>query len=427
MSSVLQPAHREGPRPSALDGIRVIDAATLFAGPMAATILGDFGADVVKIEHPRRGDPVRNHGATKDGVGLWWTMLGRNKHTVGLALNTAAGADILRRLAAQSDVLVENFRPGTLERWGIGPDVLHEINPRLVIARVTGFGQFGPYSGRPGFGTLAESMSGFAAITGEPDGPPTLPPFGLADGIAAITTAQAIMTALYERDTRSGRGQVVDLAIIEPILSVLGPQPIVYDQLGVVQQRIGNRSVNNAPRNTYRCRDDRWVAISTSAQSVAERVMHLVGHPEVIGEPWFASGASRAERADELDKYVGSWIADRDLDEVLEAFEAADAAAAPIYDVRDVMADPQYQALDTITEVEDPTLGTVRMQNVLYRLSATPGRIEWTGRPHNADTHRILRERLELSDDVLRELADQGVIGPPPAEDASQPDEEENG
>ena len=398
------------PRDPALAGVRVLDLATLFAGPMAATILGDFGADVIKIEHPQRADPARNHGASKHGVGLWWSMLGRNKHTVGLALNTPAGADILRRLAAQSDVLVENFRPGTLEAWGLGPDVLLDLNPRLVIARVTGFGQFGPYARRPGFGTLAESMSGFAAMTGEPDGPPTLPPFGLADGIAAVTTAQAIMTALYERDTRSGRGQVVDLAIIEPILTVLGPQPIVYDQLGQVQQRIGNRSVNNAPRNLYRCRDDKWVAISTSAQTVAERVMHLVGHPEVIEQPWFGAGVTRAEHADELDDYVGTWIAERELREVLDAFEAAEAAAAPIYDVRDVMADPQYQALDSITTVHDPVLGPVRMQNVLYRLTGSPGRIAWTGRPHGADTRRILRERLGLSEDMLAALLDSGVI-----------------
>jgi crotonobetainyl-CoA:carnitine CoA-transferase CaiB-like acyl-CoA transferase len=397
-------------RPAPLEGVRVLDIATLFAGPMAATILGDYGADVVKVEHPLRGDPVRDHGPSKCGVGLWWTMLGRNKHTVALALNTEAGAEVLKSLAATADVLIENFRPGTLERWGVGPDVLLQANPRLVIARVSGFGQFGPYSRRPGFGTLAESMSGFAAITGEPDGPPTLPPFGLADGIAALATSQAVMTALYERDARSGKGQVIDLAIIEPILSVLGPQPIVYDQLGIVQQRTGNRSVNNAPRNTYRCRDDKWVAISTSASTIAERVMHLVGHPEVIDEPWFASGVTRAEHADELDRYVGGWIAERDLAEVIKAFEEAQAAAAPVYDIRDVLADPQYQALDSITTVTDPVLGPVRMQNLLYRLSASPGRIAWTGRPHGADTYRILGERLGMSDEHIDALAAAGVV-----------------
>lgn len=388
----------------------MLDAATLFAGPMAATILGDYGADVIKIEHPTRGDPVRGHGASKDGFGLWWKMLGRNKHSVGLALNTEAGAHIARRLVEQADVFIENFRPGTLERWGLSPETLHEINPRLVIARVTGFGQFGPSARRPGFGTLAEAMSGFAAITGEPDGPPTLPPFGLADGIAAITTAQAIMTALYERDVRSGRGQVIDLAIIEPILSILGPQPIVFDQLGTKQQRNGNRSVNNAPRNTYRCRDGRWVAVSTSAQTIAERVMALVGHPEVMDEPWFASGALRAEHADELDGYVGAWIGQRDLPAVVAAFDEADAAVAPIYDVSDIMADPQFQALDSITTVEDPDLGPVRMQNVLYRLSASPGRIVWTGRGLGEDTEPILRERLALTDADIAELADAGAI-----------------
>jgi crotonobetainyl-CoA:carnitine CoA-transferase CaiB-like acyl-CoA transferase len=399
-------------RPAPLSGVRVVDVATLFAGPLAATILGDYGAEVIKVEHPTKADPARNHGPSKDGVPLWWTSLGRNKRTVTLALNTEAGADLLLRLVAEADVLIENFRPGTLERWGLSPERLHEANPRLVLARVTGFGQFGPYSSRPGFGTLAESMSGFASITGWPDGPPTLPPFGLADGISALTTAQAVMTALYERDRPggSGRGQVIDLAIIEPIVTILGMQPMVYDQLGTIQQRTGNRSVNNAPRNTYRTRDDKWVAISTSAQSIAERVMHLVGHPEVIDEPWFAQGSTRAEHADELDAMVGGWIAEHDQHEVIKAFEEAQAAVSPIYDISEVFTDPQYAALDTITAVEDPVLGPVRMQNVLYRLSDTPGRIRWTGRPHGADTREVLAELLGLTDDDLDGLAADGTV-----------------
>ena len=402
----------DGARPAPLAGVRVVDVATLFAGPLAATILGDYGADVIKIEHPAKGDPARTHGPSKDGIPLWWTSLARNKRTVTLALNTEAGAALLLRLLEDADVLVENFRPGTLERWGLSPERLHEANPRLVVARVTGFGQTGPYSHRPGFGTLAESMSGFASITGWPDGPPTLPPFGLADGISALATAQAIMTALYERDRPggSGLGQVIDLAIIEPILTILGMQPMVYDQLGTIQERNGNRSVNNAPRNTYRTRDDKWVAVSTSAQSIAERVMRLVGHAEVIDEPWFASGSERAAHADELDAYVGGWIAERDQHEVITAFEAAEAAVAPIYDISDVFTDPQYSALDSITTVEDPTLGPVRMQNVLYRLSETPGRIRWTGRPHGADTHQVLTELLGLNDDDIAGLAAGGVV-----------------
>jgi crotonobetainyl-CoA:carnitine CoA-transferase CaiB-like acyl-CoA transferase len=239
---------------------------------MAATMLGDYGAEVIKIEHPTKADPVRWHGASKDGVGLWWKIIGRNKKAITLYLGSPEGQDVLKKLVAEADVLIENFRPGTLERWGLSPSELHAINPGLIIARVTGFGQFGPYSSRPGFGTLAEAMSGFAAITGEPDGPPTLPPFGLADGIAALTTSYAVMVALHARN-ETGRGQVVDLAIIEPILTLLGPQIIAYDQLGELQPRLGNRSSNNAPRNTYKTKDGLWVAISTSAHSVAERVM----------------------------------------------------------------------------------------------------------------------------------------------------------
>ncbi|MGC9496668.1 CaiB/BaiF CoA transferase family protein [Streptomyces sp. WG7] len=396
------------PPASPLAGLRVLDLATLFAGPLAATMLGDFGAEVVKVEHPDRPDPSRGHGPSKDGIGLWWKLLGRNKRTITLNLSRPAGRTTLLRLAATADVVIENFRPGTLEKWDLGWDELSAVNPRLVLTRVTGFGQFGPYARRPGFGTLAEAMSGFAAMTGEPDAPPTLPPFGLADSIAALATAYAVMTALAARE-RTGEGQVVDMAIIEPILTVLGPQPTWYDQLGHVQPRTGNRSQNNAPRNTYRTADGTWVAVSTSAQSVAERVMRLVGRPELIDEPWFASGADRARHADVLDAAVGDWIARHSRADVLAAFEKAEAAVAPVQDVRDVMADPQYRALDTVTTVDDPELGPLRMQNVLFRLSATPGAIRWAGRPHGADTEEVLTE-LGLTPADVKELREEGVV-----------------
>ncbi|MGW7209195.1 CaiB/BaiF CoA transferase family protein [Streptomyces sp. NPDC054837] len=391
-----------------LTGLRVLDLATLFAGPGAATMLGDFGAEVIKVEHPSKPDPSRGHGPSKDGIGLWWKVLGRNKRTITLDLSRPGGRATLLRLAATADVVIENFRPGTLEKWDLGWDELSAANPRLILTRVTAFGQFGPYAHRPGFGTLAEAMSGFAAITGEPDAPPTLPPFGLADSIAGLATAYAVMTALAARD-RTGDGQVVDMAIIEPILMALGPQPTWCDQLGYVQERSGNRSANNAPRNTYRTADGNWVAVSTSAQSIAERVLRLVGREDLTTEPWFATGADRARHADVLDEAVGTWIAERTRTEVLAAFEKADAAVAPIQDVRDVMTDPQYEALDTITTVADPDLGPLRMQNVLFRLSDTPGAIRWTGRPHGADTQEVLAE-LGLTEGELARLRAEGAV-----------------
>ncbi|WP_448072644.1 CaiB/BaiF CoA transferase family protein [Georgenia yuyongxinii] len=392
----------------ALAGLRVVDASTLFAGPLAAMHLGDMGADVVKVEHPRRPDPSRGHGAAKDGVNLWWKTLGRNKRAVTADLGSDGGRRVFLALAADADVVIENFRPGTLERWGLGYDELTTRNPGLVLARVSGFGQAGPYRTRPGFGTLAEAMSGFAAMTGEPDGPPTLPPFGLADGVASLATAFAIMVALRSRDA-TGQGQVVDVAIIEPILAMLGPQITRWDQLRTVQPRFGNRSVNNAPRNTYRTGDGQWVAVSTSAQSIAERVVRLVGRPDFIDQPWFADGARRARHADELDDAVGGWIAQRTRDEVVAAFEAAQAAVAPIYDAEDIVADPQFQALGTIHEIEDPELGPMKMQGPLFRLSGHDGVIAFPGRAHGADTDAVLGE-LGFGSEEIAALRAQGAV-----------------
>jgi crotonobetainyl-CoA:carnitine CoA-transferase CaiB-like acyl-CoA transferase len=397
------------PPPGALEGIRVLDVATLFAGPLAARILGDHGAEVIKVEHPR-GDPARTHGHRKHGHGLWWKVLARNKRAITLDLSKPQGQELLRGLVAKSDVLIENFRPGVMERWGLGWEALSAVNPRLVMLRVTGFGQLGPYATRPGFGTLAEAMSGFAYITGQPDGPPTLPPFGLADGIAGLAGAAAVMMALYHRDLHGAGGQMIDLAIIEPILHVRGAQPTVYDQLGVIQQRTGNRSANNAPRNTYRTRDGRWVAISTSADRVAERVMRLVGHPEVVEEPWFATGGERAAHAEELDRLVGDWVAGRSQEEVIAAFTAAGAAVAPIYDVTQVLEDPQYRALKSIVRVEDEDLGPIRMQNQLFRMTATPGRIRFTGRRLGQDNEAIYTGLLGLASEELAKLKRGGVI-----------------
>ena len=393
-----------------LAGIRVLDCSTILAGPLTCQILGDFGADVVKIEHPERPDALRGHGEAVDGHGLWWKEVGRHKRTVAIDLSIEEGADVLRSLVAASDVLVENFRPGTLERWGLGPDRLREVQPDLVVLRVTGFGQEGPYAGRPGFGTLVEAMSGFAHLTGQPDGPPTLPAFGLADSIAGIAGVGAVLMALYHRDARGGTGQVIDMSLLEPIMTAVGPAPTVYGLTGVVQQRQGNRSTNNAPRNLYRSADGHWLAVSTSADAIAERVLRLVGHPEVVEEPWFAAGATRAQHAEELDAYVGDWIGARTRDEVVAAFEEAGAAVAPVYSPADLIADPQVQACQMLTEVDDPDFGTLLQHNVLFRMSDTPGRIRGTGRPHAADTDEVLSELGQWDATTLADLRSRGVI-----------------
>ena len=391
-----------------LSGLRVVDASTILAGPLACQILGDYGAEVIKIEHPKAGDGMRGHGPSVDGTPIWWSEIARNKRTVALSLSSAEGADVFRRLVATADVLVENFRPGTLERWGLDPADLRAANPGLVVARITGFGQSGPYAARAGFGTLAEAMSGFAHLTGQPDGPPTLPAFGLADSICGIAASSAISMALLHRE-RTGHGQVLDLSLLEPIMTAVGPGPSVYGLTGQVGQRHGNRSTNNAPRNAYETSDGHWVAISTSAQAIAERVLRLVGHPEVIDEPWFASGHTRAQHADLLDDYVGSWIAARTREEVVAAFTDAGAAVAPVYSAKDLVEDEHVRATQMLTPVEDPALGEVLQHNVMWRMSDTPGRIRFPGRPLGADTDDVLTD-LGLTPDEISTLRDQEVI-----------------
>jgi crotonobetainyl-CoA:carnitine CoA-transferase CaiB-like acyl-CoA transferase len=391
-----------------LEGIRVVEAATLFAAPLAGMLLGDFGADVVKLEHPIRPDPARGHGPAKEGVGLWFKTLARNKRLATLDLSKPAGRDVFLRLAERSDVVIENFRPGTLERWGLGWDELSGVNPHLVLARVSGFGQRGPYANRPGFGTLAEAMSGFASLNGEPDRPPLLPPLALADGVAALASAFAIMAALRAREL-TGNGQVVDTNLVEPLTMLLGPQVTAYDLLGELQPRTGNRSSHNAPRNVYRTADDRWVAVSASATSIAERVVRLVGRPDLAEQQWFSTGTGRVAHVDEIDGAVAAWIGARPRGEVLAAFEAAEAAIAPVYDARDLIADPHLQATGAFVTVDDPELGRVMMSNVISRLSDTPGSVECTGASHGADTAEVLGE-VGIGPEELERLRREGIV-----------------
>lgn len=375
------------PPPGPLADLRVLDVSTVVAGPGCARYLADFGADVIKVERPDGGDTTRTMGWVdpRDGVTLWWKLEGRGKRAVALDLKSEEGRDAFLALCDTADVLVENFRPGTLERLGIGPDVLLARRPSLVITRVTGFGQDGPYAGRPGFATMAEAMSGFAAINGEADGGPVLPPIALTDEITGLVAAFATMVAVH-----SGVGQVVDVNLLESMFQIMGPLISGYLLRGELQPRLGSGIPYSVPRNVYRTADDRWVAVSTSAESVAQRVLDLLG---VQGDPRFGSFADRATHRVELDELMTAWVAERSLAEVLAAFEAAQAAAAPIFDMADIAADPHYAARGAVVEVDG-----VPMQGLVARLSATPGAIRWVGRPLGADTKSVLAELADGDD-----------------------------
>jgi len=364
-----------------LADLRVIDLATVLAGPGCARYLADFGADVVKVERPGTGDTLRSMGwrDPADDVTLFWKLGGRGKRSVVLDLKDPQGVATLRRLIATADVLVENFRPGKLEALGLVPDELLAENPRLVITRVTGFGQEGPYAQRPGFATLAEAMSGFAAVNGEPDGGPLLPPIALTDEVTALVAAFATMVAVH-----SGIGQVVDVNLLESMLQLMGPLVSAHGVLGYEQPRLGSGIPYTVPRNTYRCGDGRWVAISTSAESVAQRLLALVG---AAGDPRFADFEARVEHRAEMDEVVGAWVGERTLEEVLAAAEQAHAAAAPVYSMADIAADPHLAAREAVIHVDG-----VPMQNVIARLSATPGGVRFAARPLGADTAEVLAE-----------------------------------
>lgn len=378
-----------------LVGLRVLDLASLYAGPLIATTLGDFGAEVVKVEHPR-GDDARRWGLTKGEVPLWWKVISRNKRLISLDLHLEEHREVVRNLCCWADVVVENFRPGRLEGWGLGYEALSAINPRLIMARVTGFGQYGPLSQQPGFGTLAEAFSGFAHVTGQSGGPPTLPPFGLADGIAAQCGTYAVMMALYWRDAKGGgRGQSIDLSLYEPLFGILGPQAIEHAQRGVVQERQGNRSRRTSPRNTYLTADDRWVALSGGTQKVVDRMLVVIGRPELREDSRFSSAGARARNADEIDGLIAGWIAAHPLEEVLVRFREIGAPIAPVYGIDQIVQDPHYLARESFVDVPDQDLGEARMQNVVPRLSLTPGEIRHPGRtPINADEDYVYREIL---------------------------------
>lgn len=393
-----------------LDGLRVIDAGTMIAGPLAATQLADFGADVVKIELPGEGDSMRHWAPLKDERSLWWKVIARNKRLVTLALSHPEGQSMFRDLVKRTDVVIENFRPGTFERWGLGYDVLSRINPGLVMVRVSGFGQTGPYAQRGGYGTIAEAFSGIPSFTGFPDRPPTLPGFPLADSVAATFAAMSAMFAIYRRDHGGGRGQVIDVSLYEPIFRLAESQVIGFDQLGIVKKRQGNRLAEDSPRNTYETRDGRWIGISASSQRTFERLAAAMGMGHLVDDPRFADNASRCANDVALDTLLADWFRERDCAEVMAIFEQANVVAGPVLDIRDIVADPHYAARGNIVDVPDTDFGSVRMQGVVPKFSETPGEVRHAGGPLGADNATVYRELLGLDDTALERLRRDGVI-----------------
>ena len=363
-----------------LHGLRVLDLSTVLAGPNCARYLADFGADVIKIERPETGDSLRNMGwrDPRDETGIWWKLVNRNKRTIALDLKDDADREVFLRLVKDADVLIENFRPGTLERLGLGPDVLHDINPRLVITRVTGFGQTGPYSSRPGFASVAESMSGLASISGEPDGPPMLPAIALTDEVTGIVAAFATMVALH-----SQTGQVVDVSLLESVFQIMGPLISVWSLRGEEQQRMGSQIPFTVPRGVYECSDGKFLGVSTSSDTVARRVMTLLGFD---GDDRFATFQGRVEHREILHEAMQKWCATRTQQQAMNDLEQAEAAAGPILSMSEIARDPHYSARDAIVSVD----GTP-MQGLLAKLSATPGLLKWAGRFADADGDDIRR------------------------------------
>lgn len=383
---------RKGP----LEGVRVLDLSRLVAGNMLTLFLADFGADVIKIEREGKGDDLRSW--REAGESIYWKIYGRNKRSVVLDLKSAAGLSLIKRLVRHSHVLVENFVPGGLEKMGLGPDVLLEINPHLVIVRVSGWGQTGPFSHRPGFGTLVEAMSGFAYLNGYADKPPALPPLALADMIAGIYGAAGVLTALRVAE-HGGKGQVVDLSLFEPIFSFISSEALKSRLMGHPTMRSGNQSTHTAPRNVYACSDGKYVAMSGSMQSMAMRIFETIGRPDLKDDPRFSSNDERVRNRDELDKIIGAFIGERTQAANLALFEQAAVTVGPVCSVADLSDHPYIRGREAIVELEDADLGTIEAHNVIPRLSATPGCFRRPAPALGEHTQEVigLLERLEAA------------------------------
>jgi len=391
-----------------LEGVRVLDLSRVVAGNILPVQLADFGAEVIKVENPAKGDPLRSWG--NDGIETNWKAYARNKKSIGLNLREARAREIVLELAASAQILVENFRPGRLEEMGLGPDALHERNPKLVIVRISGFGQTGPYRGRPGFGTMIEALSGFAARNGFADREPVLPPCALADIISGLTGAFATMVALREVEVSGGKGQVIDLALLEAMHAIMGPESMALKITGKIKKRSGNASNTAAPRDVYRTKDGEWIALSASIQTIAERVFRVIGRADMIDNPRYRTNQDRVRHKDEVNGAVAEWVAERTRDEVMEIFEREDVTASPIYDPRDMQHDRHFIERGVLVDLPDEDIGSAPMHNIVPRFSQTPGTFRYAAPRLGADTDSVLGA-IGIDAGERAELKASGVIG----------------
>lgn len=394
-----------------LSGVRVIEMGQLIAGPFVGSRLADFGAEVLKVEPPGKGDPMRNWGRSFEGNSLWWSVIGRNKKSIGIDLATDEGRDLVRGLVAEADAVVENFRPGTLEKWGLGPTELHEINPKLVIVRISGFGQTGPYATRPGFASVGEAMGGLRYINGFPGQVPPRSGISLGDTLAALFALEGLLMALYWRDAKGGTGQVVDASILESCFAMLESTLPEYDKLGIVREPMGTGLKSLAPSNVYPTKEGRSLIIAANADPLFRRLTQAMGSPELADDPRFSTHVARGQNSDELDALIAGWSATLDFGDLTAVLDAHSVVWGPINSIADVVADPQVEAREMIVRQQDPRFGDLAVPGVVPKLSQTPGAIAWLGRQTpGADNTAVYTEVLGLSAERQQELADKNII-----------------
>jgi crotonobetainyl-CoA:carnitine CoA-transferase CaiB-like acyl-CoA transferase len=392
-----------------LAGIKVIEMGTLIAGPYGARLLAEFGADVIKIEAPNKGDPIRNWRVLHNGTSLWWYVQSRNKKCITLDCGAPEGLAVLKTLLAEADVLIENFRPGTLDKWGLTREALAEINPNLVISRISGFGQTGPYSKRPGFGAIGESMGGIRYLTGYPGMAPTRVGISLGDSVAALYAVIGILMALYHRDVKQGGGQEIDVALYEAVFSLMESMVPEYDQKQVIRERTGSVLPGISPSNVYPTKDGKYAVIAANGDAIVQRLLKLIGRDDLLDDARFSSNEQRVKHMEFIDGLITAWSSTLELDACLEQLNAHAIPAGPIYSIEDIFSDPQYQARDMILAVDHPEFGQLKVPGIIPKLSKTPGSVQWLGPKLGEHNLEVLRQ-IGLSDQQIEQMATQGVI-----------------